>query len=35
VALNPREMAELDAALPPEVVAGERYNERMMSFIDR
>ncbi len=35
VALNPGEMAELDAALPPEVVAGERYNERMMSFIDR
>jgi aryl-alcohol dehydrogenase-like predicted oxidoreductase len=33
--LSAAEMAELDAALPPEVVAGPRYNERMMSFIDR
>jgi aryl-alcohol dehydrogenase-like predicted oxidoreductase len=35
LALNPAEVAQLDAALPPEVVAGPRYNERMMSFIDR
>src|SRR4026209_1879064 len=33
--LSPAEMAKLDAALPPEVVAGPRYNERMMAFIDR
>jgi aryl-alcohol dehydrogenase-like predicted oxidoreductase len=33
--LSRAEMAQLDAALPPEAVAGERYNERMMSFIDR
>jgi aryl-alcohol dehydrogenase-like predicted oxidoreductase len=35
LALSPAEVARLDAALPPEVVAGPRYNERMMSFIDR
>ena len=35
LALSPAEIAQLDAALPPEVVAGPRYNERMMSFIDR
>ncbi|HWN17299.1 MAG TPA: aldo/keto reductase [Gemmatimonadales bacterium] len=35
LALSPAEVAQLDAALPPEVVAGPRYNERMMSFIDR
>ena len=28
-------MARLDAALPPEAVAGPRYNERLMAFIDR
>ena len=33
--LSPQEMAELDAALPPEKVAGPRYNERMMATIDR
>ncbi len=35
LALEPAEIAELDRALPPEVVAGPRYNERMMTFIDR
>ncbi|MBA3344352.1 MAG: aldo/keto reductase [Gemmatimonadales bacterium] len=35
VALEPGDMEELDRALPPEVVAGSRYNERMMAFIDR
>ncbi len=35
LALGPAEMAELDRALPPEMVAGPRYNERMMAFIDR
>ena len=35
VALSPAEVIRLDSALPPEVVAGPRYNERMMSFIDR
>jgi aryl-alcohol dehydrogenase-like predicted oxidoreductase len=35
LALGPAEIAELDRALPPELVAGPRYNERMMSFIDR
>ena len=29
------EMDQLDAALPPEAVAGNRYNERMMTLIDR
>jgi aryl-alcohol dehydrogenase-like predicted oxidoreductase len=33
--LSPAEMAELDAAIPPEKVAGPRYNERMMSTVDR
>lgn len=35
LALGPEENAELDRALTPGVVAGPRYNERMMSFIDR
>jgi len=35
LALNAGEIAVLDAALPPEAVAGPRYNERMMAFIDR
>ncbi len=35
LALGPAEVAELDRALAPEVVAGPRYNERMMTFIDR
>jgi aryl-alcohol dehydrogenase-like predicted oxidoreductase len=29
------EIETLDRALPPETVAGPRYNERMMAFIDR
>ena len=33
--LSPGEIAELDAALPPEKVAGPRYNERMMATVDR
>ena len=33
--LAPAEIAELDRALPPDTVAGPRYNERMMAFIDR
>jgi aryl-alcohol dehydrogenase-like predicted oxidoreductase len=33
--LTPPEIAELDRALAPGEVAGPRYNERMMSFIDR
>ncbi|HEY8196016.1 MAG TPA: aldo/keto reductase [Gemmatimonadales bacterium] len=35
LSLSAAEIERLDAALPPEVVAGPRYNERMMSFIDR
>ena len=35
LSLSGAEIAQLDLALPPEVVAGPRYNERMMSFIDR
>jgi len=33
--LSPAEMAQLDAALPPEAVAGPRYNPHFMSLIDR
>ena len=33
--LEPAEVDALDRALPPEAVAGPRYNERMMAFIDR
>ncbi len=33
--LTPGEMQRLDAALPPEVVAGPRYNERLMAYVDR
>lgn len=33
--LSPAELSRLDEALPPEAVAGPRYNERMMAFIDR
>ena len=33
--LTPAELAELDRTLVPDAVAGQRYNERMMSFIDR
>ena len=35
LSLSPAEIERLDAALPPDAVAGPRYNERMMSFIDR
>jgi aryl-alcohol dehydrogenase-like predicted oxidoreductase len=28
-------MARLDAALSPEAVAGPRYDDKMMSYIDR
>jgi aryl-alcohol dehydrogenase-like predicted oxidoreductase len=33
--LSPDEMAELDEALSPEAVSGPRYNEGMMSLVDR
>ena len=33
--LGAAELERLDAALPAEAVAGPRYNERMMSYIDR
>ena len=35
LALNAAQMAELDAALAPENVAGPRYGPRMMAHIDR
>ena len=35
LSLAPADIAALDRALPPEAVAGPRYNERMMAFIDR
>ena len=35
VLLTADDMDALDRALPPEVVAGPRYNQRMMAFIDR
>jgi aryl-alcohol dehydrogenase-like predicted oxidoreductase len=35
VRLSPEEMAQLDGALPPEKVAGPRYNEQMMATVDR
>jgi aryl-alcohol dehydrogenase-like predicted oxidoreductase len=35
LALTPQDVAELDRALAPEAVAGPRYGERMMAFIDR
>jgi aryl-alcohol dehydrogenase-like predicted oxidoreductase len=35
LALSPAELARLDAALAPGAVAGPRYNERLMTFIDR
>lgn len=35
IMLDANEMARLDASLAPNVVAGPRYNERNMSFIDR
>jgi aryl-alcohol dehydrogenase-like predicted oxidoreductase len=33
--LDPTDVERLDDALPPEVVAGARYNESMMTFVDR
>lgn len=33
--LSTADIARLDAALPPEAVAGERYNDSMMVFVDR
>jgi aryl-alcohol dehydrogenase-like predicted oxidoreductase len=33
--LDAADMARLDRALPPDEVAGPRYNDRMMSYIDR
>jgi len=35
LALSPDDLSRLDAALAPDAVAGPRYNERMMSMIDR
>jgi aryl-alcohol dehydrogenase-like predicted oxidoreductase len=35
IPLEAGEIALLDAALAPEVVAGPRYNEKLMGFIDR
>jgi aryl-alcohol dehydrogenase-like predicted oxidoreductase len=33
--LEPQDIVALDRALAPDAVAGPRYNERMMAFIDR
>jgi aryl-alcohol dehydrogenase-like predicted oxidoreductase len=33
--LDPADMERLDAALPPDAVAGARYGESMMAFVDR
>jgi aryl-alcohol dehydrogenase-like predicted oxidoreductase len=35
LALSPEETGELDRALAPEAVAGPRYNDKMMAYIDR
>jgi aryl-alcohol dehydrogenase-like predicted oxidoreductase len=35
LALSPEETGELHLALAPEAVAGPRYNDRMMAYIDR
>ncbi|MCU1245138.1 MAG: aldo/keto reductase, partial [Acidobacteria bacterium] len=35
IKLAPGEIAELDAALPPELIAGPRYNEKAMGWVDR
>jgi len=35
IALNSADLSQLDAALLPEVVAGPRYDDRMMAFIDQ
>ncbi len=33
--LDPEEMTQIDQALPPEAISGPRYNERMMTLVDR
>ena len=33
--LETADMERLDAALPPEEVAGARYNQSMMAYVDR
>jgi aryl-alcohol dehydrogenase-like predicted oxidoreductase len=35
VALTPADVAELDAAFPPDGAAGDRYNETMERLVDR
>jgi aryl-alcohol dehydrogenase-like predicted oxidoreductase len=35
IELSADEVRELDQALPPGSVAGPRYNERQMAFVDR
>jgi aryl-alcohol dehydrogenase-like predicted oxidoreductase len=35
ITLSPAEMEQLDSALPPDKIAGPRYNERMMALIER
>jgi aryl-alcohol dehydrogenase-like predicted oxidoreductase len=35
ITLTADEMKQLDAALPPEKVAGPRYNEKLMATVDR
>jgi aryl-alcohol dehydrogenase-like predicted oxidoreductase len=35
IKLAPGEVAELDAALPPEAIAGPRYGEKAMAWVDR
>jgi aryl-alcohol dehydrogenase-like predicted oxidoreductase len=35
LALEPGEVAQLDAALAPEVIAGERYSPQRMALVDR
>jgi aryl-alcohol dehydrogenase-like predicted oxidoreductase len=35
IQLTAADIARLDAALPPEVIAGPRYNESRMAYIDR
>ena len=35
LALQPADIETLDRALPPDAVAGPRYNDHMMAFIDR
>ncbi len=35
LALSPEQVNQLDAALPPDAIAGPRYNERMMAYVDQ